>query len=76
MQAGRFMKTFIPLQLLAVLTLAPVASAQEVISEALAGFPITDERDHLVLNNDYMNASLKNSSIDNFPLRAFAKIST
>src|SRR5882724_76753 len=57
MQAERFMKTFIPLQLLAVFTLAPVASAQEVITAALAGVPMTDEPDHhLVLNNDYVNA--------------------
>src|SRR6266478_1896109 len=57
MQAERFMKTFIPLQLLAVFTLAPVPSAQEVITAALAGVPMTDEPDHhLVLNNDYVNA--------------------
>lgn len=45
------------LPLVALLSFAPVASSQEVITAVLHGIPMSEEPDHhLVLSNDYVNA--------------------
>ena len=57
MPQRRFLKIFISLQLLAVLTSASIAWSQDVATVSLAGVPMTDEPDHhLVFNNEYVNA--------------------
>jgi hypothetical protein len=57
MQQIRLANSFLLLPILALLSFAPVASSQEVITAAMHGVPMAEEPDHqLVLSNGYVNA--------------------
>ena len=57
MQLMRLTKPFLLLPTVALLSFASVASAQEVITTAMDGVPMSKEPDHqLVLSNEYVNA--------------------
>lgn len=53
----RLTNPFLLLPIVALLSFAPVASSQEVITAAMQGVPMSEEPDHqLVLSNKYVNA--------------------